>query len=57
MEFVAPKVAHYKQIRGVSFTDQIPKSLSGKILRRLLRDKLKEDESKHIIDHVVRTYV
>jgi len=46
MEFVAPKVAHYKQLRGVAFIDQIPKSLSGKILRRLLRDKLKADESQ-----------
>lgn len=39
MEFVAGQVAHYKQIRLVEFTDVIPKSASGKILRRLLRDK------------------
>jgi acyl-CoA synthetase (AMP-forming)/AMP-acid ligase II len=37
-DFVAGQVAHYKQIRIVSFTDEIPKSASGKILRRLLRD-------------------
>lgn len=37
-EFVAGKVATYKQIRQVQFIDQIPKSASGKILRRMLRD-------------------
>jgi 4-coumarate--CoA ligase len=34
---VAEHVAHYKQIRLVEFVDEIPKSASGKILRRLLR--------------------
>jgi 4-coumarate--CoA ligase len=37
--FVADKVASYKQIRIVQFVDSIPKSASGKILRRLLRDQ------------------
>ena len=37
-EFVAGHVAHYKQIRIVEFVDAIPKSASGKILRRLLRE-------------------
>ncbi len=37
MEFVAGQVAHYKQIRQVVITDTIPKSASGKILRRLLK--------------------
>jgi acyl-CoA synthetase (AMP-forming)/AMP-acid ligase II len=36
--FVAEHVAHYKQVRSVAFVDEIPKSASGKILRRLLRD-------------------
>ena len=36
--FVAEKVATYKQLRIVEFIDQIPKSASGKILRRFLRD-------------------
>ncbi|MDH5421015.1 MAG: AMP-binding protein, partial [Acidimicrobiia bacterium] len=39
MEFVAGQVASYKQVRLVEFTDTIPKSASGKILRRLLKDK------------------
>ena len=38
-EFVAGKVATYKQVREVVFTDAIPKSASGKILRRMLRDQ------------------
>jgi acyl-CoA synthetase (AMP-forming)/AMP-acid ligase II len=39
MDFVAGEVSHYKQIRHVEFIDAIPKSPSGKILRRLLRDR------------------
>ncbi len=35
--FVADKVATYKRLAGVTFTDTIPKSPSGKILRRLLK--------------------
>ncbi|MCL4150611.1 UNVERIFIED_CONTAM: hypothetical protein GTU68_022716 [Idotea baltica] len=38
-EFVAGHVASYKKIRLVEFTDEIPKSASGKILRRFLRDQ------------------
>jgi 4-coumarate--CoA ligase len=37
-DHVARKVARYKQIRRVEFTESIPKSASGKILRRVLRD-------------------
>ncbi|MEM7271791.1 MAG: AMP-binding protein [Actinomycetota bacterium] len=37
--FVAEHVATYKQIRLVEFIDEIPKSASGKILRRFLRDR------------------
>ena len=36
--FTAEHVATYKVVHDVVFTDAIPKSASGKILRRLLRD-------------------
>jgi acyl-CoA synthetase (AMP-forming)/AMP-acid ligase II len=41
MEFVAGKVSTYKQIRAVEVVDEIPKSASGKILRRVLVDREK----------------
>ena len=37
MEFVAAKVAPHKKVRRVEFIDAIPKSSSGKILRKDLR--------------------
>jgi acyl-CoA synthetase (AMP-forming)/AMP-acid ligase II len=36
--YVAERVAPYKKLRGLRIVDEIPKSPSGKILRRLLRD-------------------
>ncbi len=38
-QFVVGKIAHYKEIREVEFIEEIPKSASGKILRRVLRDR------------------
>lgn len=38
--FVSDHVAHYKQIKDFIFVDAVPKSASGKILRRLLRDQI-----------------
>jgi acyl-CoA synthetase (AMP-forming)/AMP-acid ligase II len=39
MDFVAEHVAPYKKVREVEFVDHIPKSPSGKILRRVLVDR------------------
>ena len=37
MEYVAGQVAHYKQVRRLEFVEAIPKSASGKLLRRQLK--------------------
>jgi acyl-CoA synthetase (AMP-forming)/AMP-acid ligase II len=39
MAYVASRVASYKKVRRLEFIDAIPKSPSGKILRRLLKDR------------------
>src|SRR5207245_5457212 len=39
MSFIAARVAPHKKIRAVAFVDQIPKSASGKILRRVLVER------------------
>jgi acyl-coenzyme A synthetase/AMP-(fatty) acid ligase len=36
---VADRVAPYKKVRRVEFTDLIPKSASGRILRRVLVER------------------
>ena len=44
IEFLSSRVASHKKLRGgVEFVDQIPKSASGKILRRVLRNKQNEN--------------
>jgi acyl-CoA synthetase (AMP-forming)/AMP-acid ligase II len=39
MSFVAEHVAPYKKVRQVEFVEEIPKSASGKILRRVLVER------------------
>ncbi len=39
MSFVAERVAPYKKVRAVEFVSEIPKSPTGKILRRLLIER------------------
>jgi len=39
IEFLKPRVAHYKVVKHVDFVDAIPKSPSGKILRRVLVER------------------
>jgi acyl-CoA synthetase (AMP-forming)/AMP-acid ligase II len=36
---VAARVATYKQVRRIEILDEIPKSASGKILRRVLVER------------------
>jgi acyl-CoA synthetase (AMP-forming)/AMP-acid ligase II len=45
VDFVASRVAPYKKVRRVEFVAQIPKSPSGKILRRLLVEREREASS------------
>ena len=42
-QFVAERVSTYKQIRAIEAIDEIPKSASGKILRRVLKDREKSE--------------
>ena len=47
VKFISDKVANHKKLRGgVRFVDEIPKSVSGKILRRVLKQKAQEEDSK-----------
>ena len=47
VEWLAGKVASHKRLRGgVRFVDEVPKSASGKILRRVLKERAKEEEKK-----------
>jgi acyl-coenzyme A synthetase/AMP-(fatty) acid ligase len=39
MAFVAERVSPQKRVRMVEFVSEIPKSASGKILRRVLVDR------------------
>jgi acyl-coenzyme A synthetase/AMP-(fatty) acid ligase len=46
LSYVASHVAPYKKVRRVEFVAQIPKSPSGKILRRLLVAREREREAQ-----------
>ena len=47
IKWLEGKVANYKRLRGdVRFIDAIPKSVAGKILRRVLKEKAKEEDLK-----------
>ena len=44
IDWMAKKVANHKRLRGgIVFVDEIPKSASGKILRRVLKERSKKD--------------
>ncbi|KAM3414942.1 hypothetical protein BST61_g10082 [Cercospora zeina] len=47
VDWLNAKVASHKKLRGgIKFTNEIPKSVSGKILRRMLKIKYQEEEAK-----------
>ncbi|KAI3515955.1 hypothetical protein L1887_14862 [Cichorium endivia] len=46
MKYVANNVAQYKKVRMLHFVDTIPKSPSGKIMRRLIKEKMLENIAK-----------
>ena len=39
MDWVAGRVASFKKLRAVEFIDQLPKSPTGKLLRRVLKQQ------------------
>ncbi|KAF2786306.1 4-coumarate-CoA ligase 2 [Melanomma pulvis-pyrius CBS 109.77] len=49
IEFVKEKKVRYKWIKEIEFTDEIPKSGSGKILRRVLRDKERSGKERGVV--------
>ncbi len=51
--WVAERVAPYKRVRRVEFTGQIPKSPSGKILRRVLRERERAAREEDLTGTVV----
>ena len=46
MAFVAERVATFKQVREIEFTDAIPKNASGKLLRRVL---IEQDRARGMV--------
>lgn len=40
--YVSERLAKYKQLGGVVFTDALPKSASGKLLKRILWEDMKK---------------
>lgn len=49
VSFLASKLANHKRLRGgVEFVDEIPKSASGKILRRLLKERAVAEEKSRM---------
>lgn len=54
LEYVKEKKVRHKWVKEIEFIKEIPKSASGKILRRVLRDKSKGESNSVIVrDEVV----
>ncbi|KAI7749155.1 hypothetical protein M8C21_028210 [Ambrosia artemisiifolia] len=48
IKYVADNVAQYKKVRVLHFVDEIPKSPSGKIMRRLIKQQILENITKSL---------
>jgi 4-coumarate--CoA ligase len=46
LKWVEEKVVRYKRLGGITFVDKIETNASGKILRRVYRDRFKREEAK-----------
>ncbi|KAL5363676.1 hypothetical protein BJX96DRAFT_187155 [Aspergillus floccosus] len=56
LRHVRERVVHYKQLRGgIVWIQQIPKSPSGKILKRELRDRLRGEDKEKVLGAVEYT--
>jgi 4-coumarate--CoA ligase len=49
MEYVKEKKVRHKWVKEIEFIDEIPKSGSGKILRRILRDKERSGNERGVV--------
>ncbi|PNS20606.1 4-coumarate--CoA ligase-like 7 [Sphaceloma murrayae] len=49
LSFVRERKVRHKWVREMEFTDEIPKSASGKILRRLLRDRERQASKRGVV--------
>ena len=50
--YVKERKTRYKWVKVVEIVDEIPKSASGKILRRVLRDQMKKGTSGLLVRDV-----
>jgi len=54
MKYVKDRKVRHKHIKEIEFTDAIPKSASGKILRRVLRDQAKGGSKGTVVKDAVK---
>jgi len=46
LEFCQDKLARFKQPKAIYFIDEIPRNPSGKILKRILRERFPGEEAR-----------
>jgi 4-coumarate--CoA ligase len=56
IKYVHDRVAQHKRLRGgVKFIEEVPKSASGKILRRVLKAEAKKDTSDPMLNNELKS--